>query len=79
MGYADVAQRRSRSSTSRAARTRRRQLVPDELVDEIHIIGDAGEVRERVKRMGGGRGDHAAADSCRTPEEVRRVAEVVLG
>jgi F420-dependent oxidoreductase-like protein len=52
-------------------------LVPDELVSEITIIGDEDEVRAGVRRW-----EDAGVDmlvlTLRTPEEVRRVADVVL-
>ena len=77
MGYADVAQEvqdlylEGRKDEAAAA-------VPDELVDDIHIIGEAGKVRERVAAWEEA-GVTTLLLSCRTPEEVRRVAEVVLG
>jgi F420-dependent oxidoreductase-like protein len=77
MGYADVAQEvqdlylEGRKDEAAAA-------VPDELVDDIHIVGEAGKVRERVAAWEEA-GVTTLLLSCRTPEEVRRVAEVVLG
>ena len=77
MGYADVAQEvqdlylEGRKDEAAAA-------VPDELVDDIHIIGEAGKVRERVAAWEEA-GVTTLLLSCRTPEEVRQVAEVVLG
>jgi F420-dependent oxidoreductase-like protein len=52
--------------------------VPDELVDAIHIVGDQGRVRERVAQWEES-GVTTLLLSCRTPEEIRQVAEVVLG
>jgi F420-dependent oxidoreductase-like protein len=52
--------------------------VPDELVDAIHIIGDKGKVRERVAQWQEA-GVTTLLLSCRSSEEVREVAEVVLG
>ncbi len=77
MGYADVAQEvqdlylEGRKDDAAAA-------VPDHLVDDIHIIGEAGKVRERVVAWEEA-GVTTLLLSCRTPDEVRRVAEVVLG
>ena len=77
MGYADVAQRvqelylAGRKDEAAAA-------VPDELVDEIHIIGDPGKVRERVAAWESA-GVTTLLLSCRTPAEVRQVADVVHG
>lgn len=77
MGYADVADRvqelylAGRKDEATAA-------VPDELVDAIHIIGDKGKVRERVAEWEES-GVTTLLLTCRSPEEVREVAEVVLG
>jgi alkanesulfonate monooxygenase SsuD/methylene tetrahydromethanopterin reductase-like flavin-dependent oxidoreductase (luciferase family) len=52
-------------------------LVPDELVEEVTIVGDPDEVRAGVRRW-----EEAGVTmlilTLRTPDEVRRVAEVVL-
>ena len=53
-------------------------LVPDELVSEITIIGDADDVRAGVRRWEEA-GVTMLVLTLRSPEEVRRVAEVVLG
>ena len=77
MGYADVAAEvqelylAGRKDEAAAA-------VPDELVDDLHIVGEPGRVRERVAAWEES-GVTTLLLSCRTPEEVRRVAEVVLG
>ena len=77
MGYAEVAQEvqdlylEGRKDDAAAA-------VPHELVDDIHIIGEPGKVRERIAAWGES-GVTTLLLSCRTPDEVRRVAEVVLG
>ncbi len=77
MGYAEVADRvqlhylAGRKDEAAAA-------VPDELVDDIHIIGEPGKVKERIAAWEES-GVTTLLLSCRTPEEVRRVAEVVLG
>ena len=36
-------------------------LIPDDLVEEMHIVGDAGYVQGAGRRLGGDRRDHAAA------------------
>ncbi|HET8561129.1 MAG TPA: LLM class F420-dependent oxidoreductase [Marmoricola sp.] len=51
-------------------------LIHDELVEDMHIIGDAGHVRERVAQWGE-TGVTTLLLSLRTPDEVRRVAEVL--
>jgi F420-dependent oxidoreductase-like protein len=77
MGYAEVADRvqelylAGRKDEAAAA-------VPDELVDAIHIVGDRGKVRERVAEWEEA-GVTTLLLTCRSPEEVREVAEVVLG
>jgi len=53
-------------------------LVPDELVSEITIIGDADDVRAGVRRWEEA-GVTMLVLTLHSPEEVRRVAEVVLG
>ena len=51
-------------------------LIPDELVDDMHIIGTAGEVRERVAQWAE-TGVTTLLLSCRSAAEVRQVAEVL--
>ncbi|MGH3362955.1 MAG: LLM class flavin-dependent oxidoreductase, partial [Nocardioides sp.] len=51
-------------------------LIPDELVDDMHIIGTAGAVRERVAQWEE-TGVTTLLLSCRTPDEIRQVAEVL--
>ncbi|WP_235738676.1 LLM class F420-dependent oxidoreductase [Nocardioides alcanivorans] len=51
-------------------------LIPDELVDDMHIIGDAGFVRERVAQWEE-TGVTTLLLSLRSADEVRQVAEVV--
>ena len=52
------------------------KLIPDELVDDMHIIGDTGFVKERVAEWEE-TGVTTLLLSLRTPEEVRTVAEVL--
>jgi F420-dependent oxidoreductase-like protein len=51
-------------------------LIPNELVDDLHIIGTAGEVRERVAEWEE-TGVTELVLSLRTPEDIRRVAETL--
>ena len=51
-------------------------LIPDELVDDMHIVGDAGYVKERVAEWES-TGVTTLLLSCRTAEEVSRIAEVL--
>lgn len=51
-------------------------LIPDDLVEEMHIIGDAGYVRERVAAWEE-TGVTTLLLSCRSADEVRQVAELL--
>lgn len=51
-------------------------LIPDGLVEDMHIIGEPAQVRERVAQWEE-TGVTTLLLSCRTAEEVRRVAEVL--
>ena len=51
-------------------------LIPDELVDDMHIIGTPGEVRERVAQWEE-TGVTTLLLSCRTAAEIRQVAELL--
>jgi F420-dependent oxidoreductase-like protein len=51
-------------------------LVPDELVDDMHIIGTAGEVREKVAAWEE-TGVTTLLLSCRSAGEIRSVAELL--
>lgn len=77
MGYEEVAQT-VQDLYLEGRKDEATAVVPDELVDDIHIIGEAGKVRERVAQWEES-GVTTLLLSCRTPEEIRRVAEVVLG
>ena len=50
-------------------------LIPDELVDDMHIIGTEAEVTGHGRGLGGDRRDDADA-VCRSGDEIRRIAEV---
>ncbi|MEO5664624.1 MAG: LLM class F420-dependent oxidoreductase [Nocardioides sp.] len=51
-------------------------LIPDELVHDMHIVGDAGYVKERVAEWES-TGVTTLLLSCRTADEVRRIAELL--
>ena len=51
-------------------------LIPDELVDDMHIIGTAGEVRERVAQWEE-TGVTTLLLSCRSADEIRSVADLL--
>ncbi len=51
-------------------------LIPDELVDDMHIIGTPGEVKERVAQWEE-TGVTTLLLSCRSAGEVRQVAELL--
>jgi F420-dependent oxidoreductase-like protein len=77
MGYADVAAQVQEHYLA-GRKDEAAALVPDELVAEITIIGNAEEVRADVRRWEEA-GVTMLVLSLRTPEEIRRVADVVLG
>ena len=52
-------------------------LIPDKLVDELHIIGDEAKVRDRVQEWEAS-GVTTLLLSTRTPDEIRRVADALL-
>jgi F420-dependent oxidoreductase-like protein len=75
MGYEKVAQEVQdlylTGEKDKAAAT-----IPDELVDDLHIIGTVGEVRERVAEWAE-TGVTMLVLSLRAPGDVRRIAEVL--
>jgi F420-dependent oxidoreductase-like protein len=77
MGYAEVADR-VQELYLEGRKDEATALIPDELVDDIHIVGDATEVRDRVQQWEEA-GVTTLLLSCRSADEIRRVAEVVLG
>ncbi len=77
MGYQEVAARIQQHYLA-GRKDEAAALVPDELISEITLIGDADEVRAGVQRWADA-GVTMLVLTLRTPEEVRRVAEVVLG
>jgi len=75
MGYAEVAAE-VQELYLRGEKDKATAIVPDDLVDDLHIIGTAGEVRERVAQWEE-TGVTTLLLSLRSPEEVRRIAEVL--
>jgi F420-dependent oxidoreductase-like protein len=77
MGYADVAAQIQEHYLA-GRKDEAAALVPDELIAEITIIGSAEEVREDIRRWQAA-GVTMLVLTLKSPEEVRQVAEVVLG
>jgi F420-dependent oxidoreductase-like protein len=75
MGYADLADEVQQLYLS-GEKEKATALIPDELVDDMHIIGDAGYVQERVAQWEE-TGVTTLLLSLRTPDEVRQIAEVL--
>ena len=77
MGYQEVADR-IQELYLEGRKDEAAALVPDELIAEVTIIGDRDEVREQVTRWEEA-GVTMLVLTLRSVEEVRHVAEVVLG
>ena len=77
MGHADLADR-VQDLYLEGRKDEATALVPDQLVDDIHIVGDAAFVKDRVAQWEEA-GVTTLLLSCRSAEEIRAVAEVVLG
>jgi F420-dependent oxidoreductase-like protein len=75
MGYEDLAGEVQRLYLS-GEKERATALIPDELVDDMHIIGTAGEVREKVAQWEE-TGVTTLMLSLGSPEEVRSVAQLL--
>lgn len=75
MGYAEVADEVQRLYLT-GDKDKATGLVPDELVEDMHIIGDAGYVKERVAQWES-TGVTTLLLSLGSPDEVRRVAEAL--
>ncbi|MFL6109179.1 MAG: LLM class flavin-dependent oxidoreductase, partial [Marmoricola sp.] len=75
MGYGDVADDVQRLFLS-GEKDQAAALIPDELVNDMHIIGTEGYVKERVAEWES-TGVTTLLLSCRTPDELRRVAGVL--
>ncbi len=75
MGYAELADQVQKLYLS-GEKDRATALIPDELVDDMHIIGSESEVKERVAQWEE-TGVTTLLLSLGSAEEVRRIAEVL--
>jgi F420-dependent oxidoreductase-like protein len=75
MGYAELADQVQELYLS-GEKEKATALIPDELVDDMHIIGTPGEVRERVAQWEE-TGVTTLLLSCRSADEIRQVAELL--
>ena len=78
MGYEAISGRGAASSSSPAtAKDQATALIPDELVDDMHIVGTAAEVKERAVQAWEATGVTTLLLSCGSGDEVRRIAELL--
>jgi F420-dependent oxidoreductase-like protein len=75
MGYADLAAEVQKLYLS-GEKDKATALIPDELVDDMHIVGTAGEVKERVAQWEE-TGVTTLLLSARSADEIRSVAELL--
>jgi F420-dependent oxidoreductase-like protein len=75
MGYAELADQVQKLYLD-GEKDRATALIPDELVDDMHIIGTVGEVQERAAQWEVS-GVTTLLVSCRSADEVRQIAEVL--
>jgi F420-dependent oxidoreductase-like protein len=75
MGYADLAAE-VQTLYLNGEKEKATALIPDDLVDDMHIIGTASEVREKVAQWEE-TGVTTLMLSARSPKEVRQVAELL--
>ncbi|WP_141013182.1 LLM class F420-dependent oxidoreductase [Nocardioides sambongensis] len=75
MGYGDLAEKVQELYLA-GRKDEATALIPDELVDDLHIIGTPGEVRERVAQWEE-TGVTTLLLSARTADDVRSVAEAL--
>jgi F420-dependent oxidoreductase-like protein len=75
MGYADLAAEVQRLYLS-GEKDKATALIPDELVDDMHIIGDAGYVKERAAEWEE-TGVTTLLLSLGSPDDIRRIADVL--
>jgi F420-dependent oxidoreductase-like protein len=75
MGYADLAAEVQKLYLS-GEKEKATALIPDELVDDMHIVGTPGEVKERVAQWEE-TGVTTLLLSARSADEVRSVAELL--
>jgi F420-dependent oxidoreductase-like protein len=76
MGYGDLAAEVQRLYLA-GEKDKATALIPDELVDDMHIIGEPGEVKEKVAAWEE-TGVTTLLLSCRSADEVRAVAGLLL-
>ena len=75
MGYADLAEEVQKLYLG-GEKDRATALIPTELVDDMHIVGTAGEVKEKVAQWEE-TGVTTLLLSCRSADEIRSVAELL--
>ncbi|KQW53005.1 LLM class F420-dependent oxidoreductase [Nocardioides sp. Root1257] len=75
MGYEDLAAEVQRLYLS-GEKDKATALIPDELVDDMHIVGTAGEVKEKVAQWEE-TGVTTLLLSARSADEIRSVAELL--
>lgn len=75
MGYEDLAKEVQKLYLS-GEKDRATALIPEELVDDMHIVGTAGEVKEKVAQWEE-TGVTTLLLSCRSADEIRSVAELL--
>ena len=75
MGYEQLAEEVQKLFLS-GEKDRAAALIPDELIEDMHIIGTPGEVKEKVAAWEA-TGVTTLMVSLHTPDEVRRVAELL--
>jgi F420-dependent oxidoreductase-like protein len=75
MGYGELADEVQRLFLS-GEKDKATAMIPNELVDDMHIIGDAGYVKERVAQWEE-TGVTTLLISGRSAEEIRKIAEVL--
>ena len=75
MGYSDLAEEVQELYLA-GRKEEAAARVPDDLVDQLHVVGDPAFVRERVGEWEAS-GVTTLLLSCRTPEEVRLVADTL--
>ncbi|HSV40746.1 MAG TPA: LLM class F420-dependent oxidoreductase [Nocardioidaceae bacterium] len=75
MGYADITEQVQELFLA-GKRDQATALIPDKLVDDMHIIGDEAKVKDKVAQWEES-GVTTLLVSCHTPAEVRQIAEVV--
>jgi F420-dependent oxidoreductase-like protein len=76
MGYADVADQ-VQSLYLEGRKDEATALIPDTLVDELHIIGDVAKVRDKVAEWEESRVTMLLV-TAHSPEQIRTLAEAVL-